>query len=613
MTIAVSKGFVFGMLAVCTLLTITVTSLVPTVRRWFLSPFNGNLVRLKHISEFFVGDVISFNHWGLSHDGIVTSVSVDNSTYGTVSVIHYSLPKLTGTRVVAEEDIQVDMNKDRVLGHDYTGYEVYPPQQVVRRASQRIGEQKFGIMSNRSCHLCHWAKVKEPNYISDVTTESSDALQLRFVRLAESSKILANTPSACCLNVDHRKNRKHATKDLGVTVAKIRQDITEGQIVWVKRKGSFIHAICIKVVYDENCQSKVTISVVYPLKSRIVCEDKFELDLRYDDIWIYRFHPINCCSKEIIVRRAKARIGLKCGPFRKTLDFAKDVVMSSQNTKVTEIEMVRPGDVISFHYWGFEHLAIVSDIRKSDAKPNNTGSFTIIHYALKGAIAKRTVAEETLVFYLDTDSVFLIDFTGHVTYPFEKVVERAKTRIGEQKHSFFWNTSRDLVYWAKVVQIPAIVAVEKVKTSKCGGTDSFLKDEILMLPEGEQKVKGFQVSKVHSWCDIKLGNIVEYKYYFIKHHGVVVGIDETKKTITVIHYGARHVLAPRTIIEETIKLDPKKETINVYNTDPRKLNTPKEIVQKAKDRLGEQNWKSGNRSWDFCLNCALKEERENLS
>ena len=79
-----------------------------------------------------------------------------------------------------------------------------------------------------------------------------------------------------------------------------------------------------------------------------------------------------------------------------------------------------------------------------------------------------------------------------------------------------------------------------------------------------------------------------------------------EKTVKVIHYGARHIVAPRTIMEDTLKIDLRKDTISVYIADPTKAYTSMEILERARARLGESDWRGGNRSWDFCVSCVRK-------
>ncbi|KAL3874833.1 hypothetical protein ACJMK2_037795 [Sinanodonta woodiana] len=111
---------------------------------------------------------------------------------------------------------------------------------------------------------------------------------------------------------------------------------------------------------------------------------------------------------------------------------------------------------------------------------------------------------------------------------------------------------------------------------------------------------------VRSFNDFVPGHIVEFKYYWIWHQGILTEVDPTKKTIKVIHYGTKHLFATRTIVEEEFEVDPLKQDIYISRADPQYSYTPDEVIGKARNRLGEQKWKSGNRSYDLCRQCVFK-------
>lgn len=99
--------------------------------------------------------------------------------------------------------------------------------------------------------------------------------------------------------------------------------------------------------------------------------------------------------------------------------------------------------------------------------------------------------------------------------------------------------------------------------------------------------------------------IVEYTYYRISHQGIISDVNEKEKTIKVIHYGAEHLFATRTVVEDSLKLDLRRNALSLYIADPTKANKPYDILRKARERLGEQEWREGNRSWDLCVSCVL--------
>ncbi|KAL3874835.1 hypothetical protein ACJMK2_037797 [Sinanodonta woodiana] len=109
-----------------------------------------------------------------------------------------------------------------------------------------------------------------------------------------------------------------------------------------------------------------------------------------------------------------------------------------------------------------------------------------------------------------------------------------------------------------------------------------------------------------SFSDFVPGQIVEFQYYWIWHQGILTKVNPARSTITVIHYGTAHIFATRTIVEEEFVVNPMNQDIYISRADPQYSYTPDEVIRRARDRLGEKNWRPGNRSRDFCRNCFFK-------
>ncbi|KAL3874597.1 hypothetical protein ACJMK2_037794 [Sinanodonta woodiana] len=122
------------------------------------------------------------------------------------------------------------------------------------------------------------------------------------------------------------------------------------------------------------------------------------------------------------------------------------------------------------------------------------------------------------------------------------------------------------------------------------------------------KIRGdFTMDIVSSFRDFVPGQIVEFQYYWIWHQGILTEVNPTRNTITVIHYGTKHLFATRTIVEEEFEVNLMKQTIRISRADPQNSYTPDEVIRNARNRLDEQNWRPGNRSRDFCRKCFFKE------
>ncbi|XP_060572677.1 uncharacterized protein LOC132730718 [Ruditapes philippinarum] len=608
-----SSGIVFGALAVCSVLTLLCISVIPKLRQWFCSPFQGRLLRVKSLETIREGDVISFDHWKISHDGVVSAINICPNTRnkrGQITVIHYSLPSLFGRRTIVEETIKINLRKDLIFSHDYSGYNVHEPQVVVHRAKQRLGEAKFGLMTNRSCHFCHWAKVNEELNVENIIVPESAESRLLYLREIDPKDTISNLPLQS-IHVDHMRGRKHASMSLEKKWARIRDEIKVGQIVEFKYRRSWHKAVSTNVHFDKRISAKVNITVVHYGKMGKVCEEKFTFNLNVEDVWVYKYHPLYRYETSDVIRRARARIGEENYNtfFHRSSHLAREIVVKEKDPVVLDIDEIKLGDVITFYYWSFRHDAIVTKVIRGDSKANTTGVLRIIHYALKDLFAVRTVSEEPMPIDLRKCLVYKKSFDGYVTYPADIAVKRARSRLHEQRFSINGNTSSDLVHWAKVVQNPIVVSKSKDDMALFSGIP---KDPYLLVPKAGIQCEEFQYFRANSWSDLYPGVIVEYLYYLIWHQGILSYKDESTKTIKVIHYGADHLFATRTIMEDTMKLDLRYDNIWIYRGHPRRCYKAGVVLENARKRLGEQRWERGNRSWDFCKDCVLKKTSQEV-
>ncbi|KAK3599168.1 hypothetical protein CHS0354_041008 [Potamilus streckersoni] len=122
---------------------------------------------------------------------------------------------------------------------------------------------------------------------------------------------------------------------------------------------------------------------------------------------------------------------------------------------------------------------------------------------------------------------------------------------------------------------------------------------------GKQKMQ-FDIKPVTCWEQFIPGHIVEFSYYWIPHQGILSGVNPRERKIKVIHYGASHLFATRTIMEEEMTVDLNTTNFSIYYPDPRYSYTPEEVIRNGKRRLGEQDWRPGNHSDDFCLACVFR-------
>jgi hypothetical protein len=104
------------------------------------------------------GDVIRFRYCGLPHEAVLVRIAQAEDI--TLNVIHYNYAGMFGTREIVNEEMVFKLSDENMHIHDYGNVEVYERDEVVRRAEERVGEQKFNMVTNRSSHLAKWCKIK---------------------------------------------------------------------------------------------------------------------------------------------------------------------------------------------------------------------------------------------------------------------------------------------------------------------------------------------------------------------------------------------------------------------------------------------------------------------
>jgi hypothetical protein len=83
------------------------------------------------------------------HNMTCTKLLFLQETYPYHYIYHHLLNRtgLFGTRTVVEEDFFFDLARQNVDVYDFSGEDVYPPQEVVDRAREKIGSILFLVYS----------------------------------------------------------------------------------------------------------------------------------------------------------------------------------------------------------------------------------------------------------------------------------------------------------------------------------------------------------------------------------------------------------------------------------------------------------------------------------
>ena len=115
--------------------------------------------------------------------------------------------------------------------------------------------------------------------------------------------------------------------------------------------------------------------------------------------------------------------------------------------RATHITDFSPGDVINFSYYWLPHEAVVIKVQYPEKI-----KCEVVHYNYDGVFGTRTIVEESFIFKLSDQNVFVHDYSEYSVYEQDEVVTRAKSRIGEQKFNPFTNRSSHLAKWCKIKQ-----------------------------------------------------------------------------------------------------------------------------------------------------------------
>ncbi|KAL3874823.1 hypothetical protein ACJMK2_037785 [Sinanodonta woodiana] len=608
------SGLLTGILVPLSILSLAIVWGSTKVYKTSRSPFRGDKTRVHDMWDLQEGDVIQYRYWNLMHEAVVSSVDYRiGCKLGKVHVIHYGTQSLVSEREIMEDELELDLNEIEIVKLDYSSYTVYPPEEVVKRARQRVGERKFGILTNRSCHFCHWAKVNE----------SCDTVST-FDHGTHASFDLADLPRQ--IYADQSLNRPSSTQLIEKTWIKTKSEVRGGDPIQFCYHGHWHNGVCTEVVSTEAARD-LTIKVVHysyhgPFEIPQVKEEIISFNLSVENVYIYNYHPAHRYSRTKIIDRARKKIGEKKYSmlYRNSRHLVEEIALKDKEQVINSPSELKEGDIVSFFYWGIRHRAILVSIVKI---PSETKcSITVIHYAAKSLLAKRTVVEESIYIDLAGNNLRKVSFQEYLTYPGNSVVERARKRLGEQKFHPISNNSNHLVHWAKVdtqrrdiyFALNGTELSLVLDTADENQNQTSIQQAVQIVTVNTISGNGMRqmyMEPVRSWEEFIPGHIVEFKYYYISHQGILTDVNPRLERIKVVHYGTEHLFAPRTILEDEMKVNLKKEKFYIFHPDPEYAYTPEEVIINAKKRLGEQKWGPGNRSYDFCRACVFREKSEN--
>lgn len=113
---------------------------------------------LQQISK---GDIIRYTYWNLWHEAVVLKILKKTETTVKCQIAHYAFCGLFSHRTIKSEP-KTFRSDGKCFKLDYAEpkYDVYHPDEVVKRAEESLNEQWFVFFANDSSHFARWCKLK---------------------------------------------------------------------------------------------------------------------------------------------------------------------------------------------------------------------------------------------------------------------------------------------------------------------------------------------------------------------------------------------------------------------------------------------------------------------
>lgn len=116
-------------------------------------------IKINREKDVKQGDIIMYPLHGHWHHAVVLEKKAHRPNKVVCSIAHYTFSVLR--RKIEKEDIDIQFRGNFYkLNYTEPEFEVYDPEDVVKRAQSRIGEQNFVFFTNESSHYTRWCKLK---------------------------------------------------------------------------------------------------------------------------------------------------------------------------------------------------------------------------------------------------------------------------------------------------------------------------------------------------------------------------------------------------------------------------------------------------------------------
>ncbi|XP_052091290.1 uncharacterized protein LOC127728102 [Mytilus californianus] len=107
-----------------------------------------------------IGEIIMYSYYNLWHCAVVLEIIETTEKVVQCKIAHNAFCGFWKHRTIQEDPLPIPLDGSMFVITYSEEYNVYEPQEVVKRARSRIGEQLFAFFSNDSSQFARWCKLK---------------------------------------------------------------------------------------------------------------------------------------------------------------------------------------------------------------------------------------------------------------------------------------------------------------------------------------------------------------------------------------------------------------------------------------------------------------------
>ncbi|XP_063423443.1 uncharacterized protein LOC134707532 [Mytilus trossulus] len=116
--------------------------------------------KIQNKNHVQIGEIIMYSYYNLWHCAVVLEIIETTEKEVRCKIAHYAFCGFWKHRTIQEDPLPIPLDGSMFVITYSKEYNVYEPQEVVKRARSRIGEQLFSFFSNDSSQFARWCKLK---------------------------------------------------------------------------------------------------------------------------------------------------------------------------------------------------------------------------------------------------------------------------------------------------------------------------------------------------------------------------------------------------------------------------------------------------------------------